>query len=93
MDRFRISAARSDAHNIFDAVKMKKLIGIYTDGWHAHPRTHDRYRPSVICARISQHAAHGVDLTDILQESIGDKLGPQRIARHQHRFGEIPSFA
>ena len=87
-----IAAGRADADDVVHIVELEQLIGIDADGRHAHAAAHYADGAALIGAGKAQHAAHTGHLTHILQEGVGNELGPQGVTGHEDRLGEIALF-
>ena len=83
----RAGAAKAD--DIFHIIEVEQLIAVNTDGGDAHAVSHYRDRHPAVCAGVAQHSPDGIIADRGLQVVFGHELGAQRVARHQHRRGDL----
>ena len=78
-------AAGADAHQPLDA-ELDELLDDDRRRRAAHPRRLHRDRAALPHARVSEHAALGVPLDDVVEVGLGDVLRAQRIAGKEARL-------
>ena len=83
------AAGGAHADDVLHAVEVVQLVGVDTDGRHAHAGGHHGDALALVIAGVALHAADVVDHHGVLEEGLGDELRAQRIAGHQHGTGEI----
>ena len=64
-------------------------MGVDADGWHTHAGGHDGDLHALVGAGVALHAPDVVDQHRVFQKILRDEFGAQRVAGHQHSFGEI----
>jgi len=85
LDRTR----RADADDVIHIILREQLIGIDTDGRHAHAGGHDGDLDTLVGAGVALHAPDVVDEDGVFQEILGDEFAAQRVAGHQYGLAEI----
>ncbi|MNX46966.1 hypothetical protein D3C86_775150 [compost metagenome] len=83
-DVFTHGTAGAHADQGLHAVVGDQLFGIDGAGRDAHAVAHDGDATALVGTGEAEHAAHVTHLLDVLQEGLGDVLGTQGVARHQH---------
>ncbi len=85
-------AAGAHANDRLHAVIGNQLFGVNGHGRNTHAVAHDGNLAAFVGAGVAEHIAHVVHLAHVLQVSVGDVLGAQRVAGHQNGIGEIAFF-
>ena len=73
------AAAGAHAHESLDAVILDELVDVDREARHAHARAHHRHALALVGPRIAEHVAHIVEALGLLEEGLGDELGPQGV--------------
>ena len=79
----------ADADDVVHAVLGEQLIGVDADGGHPHAGGHNGDGYILVGAGIAVDAPDVVDQPGVVQEGVGDELGPQGVAGHEDGLGEI----
>ena len=80
------SAAHTD--DVFHIKEVEQLVGINADCRHTHTGSHDRNLHALIVTGVTIDTADVVHQNRVLQEVLCNKLGTQRITRHQNSLTE-----
>ena len=67
---------------------MEQLVGVDADAGDAHTGGHNGHRRSLVGAGVALDAPDVVHQLHVFQKALRDKVCPQGIAGHQHRFSK-----
>ena len=67
-------AGSADTNDVFDIVKIEKLIGVDAHRRHTHTGSHNRDGLAVICSGIALNASDIVYEAGVVEKSFGDIL-------------------
>ena len=79
----------ADPDDIFHPVAVEQLMGVNSDGRHAHAGGHHGHPDPLVQARVALNAPDIVYKDRIFQKVFRNKFRPQRITGHQYGFSEV----
>ena len=92
LDAFVESARRTDADDVFHIEFREQLPGVDAHGRHAHAAALDADRDALIGSRKTVHVADFRIANRAVQKVFSDKLGSQRVSRHEDCLCDLAFF-